>query len=416
MALDELNQKKDTDRYQNLDTPEEFEEKAEQISERSRNLELFVLFLIAGRIREIGESGKPLSKKAREEDLQKIAQQMHLADVLIKADTNRLLEQAMLDSYKDAEVFYNATNTEYLPFKDNEPLQDILQSVKETVLEDNKFKTQAFMIRNPQNRKELIATPVSDAYNEVINEASEQVTKGVGDYTSAIRKTVKTLTDEGMKTVEYEPESGKTFSQSTDAAVKRNILDNVRDINQKAQDELGEQYGADGKEISVHEHSAPDHEPIQGHQFTNEEYEKLQTQQDFQDTEGRKFKAIPRKIGIWNCRHFTYSIILGINKPNFTDEELEENIKRNQEGYTDKSGKHRTLYECTQVQRKYEREIRNAKRGQVIAKEAGDIKLAREYQMAINMKMEEYLEFSEACGLPPHPENMSIPGYRKIKV
>ena len=272
------------------------------------------------------------------------------------------------------------------------------------------------MIRNPKDRTELIPTEASEAYNEVINEAADQVTAGVGDYQSAIRKTIKTLSDEGMKTVQYDPESGRTFTQSTDVAVKRNILDNVRDINQKVQDELGDEYGADGKEITVHEHSAPDHEPVQGHQFTNEEYEKLQNSEPFEDYKGNKFAAIKRHIGQYNCRHFTYSIILGINKPNFSEEELQENIERNQKGYTDKSGKHRTLYECTQVQRKYEREIRKAKQGQIIAREAGDIELAREYQAEINEKMEEYLEFSEACGLPPHKENMAVPGYRKIKI
>lgn len=400
----------------NLNTPEELEEKADQIAERSRTLELFVLFLIAGRLREIGETGKPLSLKVRQEDLKKIADQIHLTDVLTKADTNRLLESVAKDVYKDSKIFFDATNTEYLSFAENQPLQEIIEEFKRGVLKDNRFVTQAFMLRNPKNRTQLVPTPVSEAYNEVINVASEQITEGIGDYQSAIRKIVKTLTDNGMKTVEYEPESGKKFSQSTDAAVKRNILDNIRDISQQTSDEIGKQYGSDGKELSVHEHSAPDHEPLQGHQFTNEEYEKMQTQQDFEDYKGRKFKAIQRRIGIWNCRHFAFSILLGIKKPNFTDEELQANIDRNHEGYTDKNGKHRTLYECSQVQRKYEREIRSAKRGQIIAREAGDIELAREYQMEINIKMAEYLEFSEACGLQPHPENMSIPGYRKIKV
>ena len=411
MAIDELN-----DDFKNLDTPEEFEEKADQITERSRNLELFVLFLIATRIREIGESGKPLSKKVIEEDLRKIAKQQHLAEVLIKADTNRLLEAAMQDAYLDASVFYEAKGVEQLPLGDNEPLQDILQTIKEEVLEDTRFRTQAFMIRNPEDRTQLIPTETSEAYREVINEAAEDVTNGVGDYQSAIRKTIKTLNDEGMKTVEYESESGKKRTESTDSAVKRNILDNVRDINQKTQDEIGKQFGADGKEITVHEHSAPDHEPVQGHQFTNEEYEKLQNSEPFEDYQGRKFDAIKRHIGQYNCRHFTYSIVLGINKPNFTDEELQENIDRNHKGYTDKNGKHRTLYECTQVQRRYEREIRRAKQGQVIAREAGDIELAREYQFEVNTKMAEYVEFSEACGLPTHPENMTVPGYRKIKI
>ena len=38
---------------------------------------------------------------------------------------------------------------------------------------------------------------------------------------------------------------------------------------------IGEEIGADGYEISVHSNPAPDHELVQGRQFSLEEYEKL---------------------------------------------------------------------------------------------------------------------------------------------
>lgn len=394
----------------------ENEEDADKIAERGVELELFVLLLLAQRINQIGKTKKGLTRAEMEEDLRKIAKQSHLFEVLTKADTNRLLEKVLGNAYKNAQIFYDYTQTKYVPLSQNEPLQAILTDLKEGVLEDRTFHTQAFMIRNPENRKELIPTEVSEAYNDIINEAAEQATNGIGDYASAIRKTTKTLIDGGMRTVEYDTESGQSYTQSTEAAVKRNVLDNVRAINQATQDEVGKQFGADGKEITVHEYSAPDHEPIQGHQFTNEEFEKLQNHEDFEDYQGRKFSAIKRAIGMWNCRHFTYSIILGLNKPNFTDEELEENKKRNEEGYTDKKGKHRTMYECTQEQRRLEREIRRAKMGVMVAKESGDIELAREYQMDVDRYVLQYKEFSEACGLPIKGDNIYVAGYKRIKI
>lgn len=404
----------DNDRI--LDSPEDFDRKADEIAERSRDLELFVLLLFADRINQIGRTKKPLTQLEKELDLDKIAKKVHLYEILQKADINRLLEQVIRDAYSDAKIYYDHRQMKYLLFEENKPLKSILEEFKRNVLNDDRFRTQAFMIRNPKNRKELIATPLSEAYNKVINEAANQATNGVGDYQSAIRRTVKDLTDNGMKTVEYDTESGEPYVQRTEAAVKRNILDNIRDINQKTQDELGKQYGADGKEITVHEHSAPDHEPVQGRQFTNEEYEKLQNAEPFEDYNGRKYKPIQRAIGTLNCRHFTYSVILGVNKPNFTEEELDESIKRNQEGYTDPSGKHRTLYECTQEQRRLERLIRRAKEGQVVARQSGDIELARNYQYQVNKYTEQYKQFSSACGLPTHSENTRISGYQKIKI
>ena len=70
---------------------------------------------------------------------------------------------------------------------------------------------------------------------------------------------------------------------------------------------------ADGKEITVHANPAQDHQFVQGHQFTNEEYEKLQGEDDvsFKDVQGRRYEHFDRHIGTLNCRHFTYSIIIG---------------------------------------------------------------------------------------------------------
>ena len=60
--------------------------------------------------------------------------------------------------------------------------------------------------------------------------------------------------------------------------------------------------GADGKELSAHANCALDHEPFQGHIFTNAEYEKLQTNNDFTDIDGNQFAGVNRIIGIWNCQ------------------------------------------------------------------------------------------------------------------
>lgn len=395
---------------------EEIDEKARQIAERSSALDLFIRLLIAKRILEMIESGIKITEEQMRKDLREIAKKIHLTEVLTKADMNRLLEKVANDTYKASKIYFDYSGRPFVPFDENEPIQTILDAFKTEVANSTDFQTQGYMIRDPEDSKKLIPTPVSEAYNEIINKAAEEITNGLGDVRSSVRQTVKELAEQGLKTVDYESESGRKHSQSTEAAVERNIQDNVRDINQQTQNELGNQYGADGKEITVHEHSAPDHEPIQGHQFTNAEYEKLQNSEPFEDVKGRKFQAIKRHIGQYNCRHFAYSIILGINKPNFTDEELQENIDRNQKGYTDPDGKHRTMYECTQEQRRLEREIRHFKHAQMVAKEAGDMELARKYQMKINDLVQQYKEFSDACGLSMKGERLYVPGYKAIKI
>lgn len=392
------------------------EEIATQIAGHSGEAELFVLLLLARRLKQIGETGEPLTKLEKDKDLLNIKKTLSKYNILQKADINRLYEKVMEEAYNGAKINFDYRSLPFIPFKENKPVQTILNTFKQQTLDMEPFKTQAFMLRDPRDRTKLIPNPVSEAYNKVVNEAADQVANGLGDYQSAIRNTIKDLADNGMRAVWYESEKGNTYTQRAEPAVKRNILDNIRDINQQTQDELGKQYGADGKEITVHEHSAPDHEPIQGHQFSNEEFEKMQNEQAFEDYKGKKYSAIKRGIGKLNCRHFAFSVILGFNDPVYTDEQLKENIKRNEEGYTDEDGKKRSLYECSQEQRRLERIIVTAKHGQMVAKEAGDIELARTYQARVDEYIKRYTDFSEKCKLPTHLDNVYVPGYRRIKI
>lgn len=403
---DELNNRKSKDIS---------EEEAYRIAKRSSDLEMFILLLICTRFRQIGEED-PISPKQIDEDIQKIIKQAHKINVLQRAEINRLIERIVKDSYDASKYLFDYRKLPFIPLKENKPLMKILKSAKQNVVSDNLFRTQAFMLRDKKDPTKLIPTKLSETYRKKINDAAKNVVLGDASYNKFIEDTIKELTNSGMRYVWYEAESRRVHSQRVEAAVRRNILDNVRDINQKVQNELGNQYGADGKEITVHEYSAPDHEPIQGHQFTNEEYEKLQNNEPFKDIKGKSYQAVERRIGIWNCRHFAYSIIIGISKPNYTEKELEENKKRNNEGYVDKDGKRHTMYECTQEQRRLEREIVYAKEKQMMAKKANNVLLARLFQRKINRLLTEYKQFSKACGLSIKGERLYVKDYKAIRI
>ena len=177
---------------------------------------------------------------------------------------------------------------------------------------------------------------------------------------------------------------------------------------------VGEEFGANGIELSVHMNPAPDHAEAQGHQFTNKEFDKMQHGENFKDTKGREYQGFDRAIGTLNCRHFAISIKVGYANQNYSDEELADILKKNEEGYTFPNGKHLTMYECTQYQRQLETKIRYAKDGQITAKASGDMDLAKEYQAKVDRYTKEYMEFSRACGLTPKTQKFAVEGYRKI--
>ena len=296
--------------------------------DRQERINVYAIRKIAAEIKRIGEL-TPSSLHTLERlyktgsDVREINKEIARLTGLQVVEVKKIIKTVALAGYLDTKPFFDYRHKSFIPFAKNKALQNIVNAIANQTAGEytNLAKAQAFMIRDLKNPKKLVPTSVAKTYQTVVDEAIQAVQTGVVDYNTAMRRTLSQLADSGLR-VTYQGEDGKVRTQRMDTAVRRNILDGVRAINQGVQDEVGRQFGADGKEITVHAFSAPDHEPIQGHQFSNEEFDKLQNERSFTDAQGRHFKAIKRAIGVWNCRHFTYSIICGVNKPNFTKKQL----------------------------------------------------------------------------------------------
>lgn len=389
------------------------------IIDRQMQINEYVIQVIAKRVKEMGRllpsdvyKLERLLKSGA--DVRKINKEIARLTGLNERDIKKLIKKVAEESYLDTKPYYDYRQKPFIPFEQNIPLQRIVKAIEKQTLGTykNLSRAQAFMIRDLKNPKKLKPTSIAKTYQSVLDEAIQSVSSGTVDYNTAMRRTMNQLADSGIRYVEYHTESGRRYTQRLDTAVRRNLMDGIRAINQGVQDETGKQYGADGKEITVHAMSAPDHEPVQGHQFTNEEYDKLQNDEPFEDVNGEKFAAIARPIGVWNCHHFTYSIIIGVNKPNFSKEQLEKLKKDNQKGYTDKNGKHYTKYECSQKMREMETEIRRHKDRYLTLSGSGDDEGAKKERATITQMNKQYKAFCEACGLKPQSERARVPGYR----
>lgn len=409
------------------------------IINRQININNYVIGIIAKRIKEIGEilpsdlyKLEALMRSGN--DVQKINKEIAILTNRQISDIKHIIQEVALDSYIDMKRFYDYRMIPFIPFKENVELQKVVKSIATQTSNTyrNLSKAQAFMIRDLKNPKILRPTSISDTYKTIVDEAVQaNQTAGI-DYKTAMRRSLRQLVDSGIRNVSYNTESGRVYTQRLDTAVRRNILDGIRAINQGVQNETGKQFGADGVEITVHEYPAEDHAPVQGHQFTLEEYAKIspvpsihpdnsidtshyeKTDEVLFDVEGRQYEVFERKIGTLNCRHFTFSIIIGVFPPNYTDEELQQILDRNEEGYELPNGKKLTMYQCTQKQREMETKIRWAKDGQMAAETAGDNELANEYQAKVNKYEAEYREFSKACGLTVKHAKTYVDGYKKI--
>jgi len=393
------------------------------IIDRQQNINTYVVKKIAKRIKEIGEVlpsdvQKLISLRNAGADAQKLIQEIAKLTQMQVISIQDLVKKVAKDAYISAKPFYDATKTPYIPYDKNTLLKRRVKAM--ATLTSNTYKNlskaQAFMLRDPKNPKKLVPTPIAKAYQSIVDEAVQAASGGTIDYNTAMRNSIQQLADSGIRRVEYNPESGRTFTQRLDTAVRRNLMDGIRAVNQEMQNIVGEEFGASGVEISVHMNPAPDHAEMQGHQFTNKEFDKMQNGENFHDVQGRQYKGFERAVGTLNCRHFAISIMIGYAKQNYSDEELAGILKKNEEGYTFPNGKHLTMYECTQRQRQLETQIRYAKDGQIAARAAGNEDLAKEYQKKVNRLTSDYNEFSKACGLSRKPQKMQVKGYQKISI
>lgn len=389
---------------------------AQPIVVRQQQINLYVLQKIAARIKEIGELNpsdiNTLEQMLRNgSDVREINEMLARMTNLQVRDIKAIIKEAAIFDYADVKAFYDYRNLPYIPFAQNTQLQRIQNAIAEQTANNyiNLSRTRAFYTQNAAGK--VVPTSITDAYNKAVDKAIQAVTTGQVNFQESMRNTIQELVDSGLQTVDY----ASGYHRRLDSAVRMNILDGIRQLAIQMQDEIGEQIKADAKEITVVLNPAPDHAPVQGHVFTNEEFDKMQNAFDFQDVNGKQFEAMERAIGVWNCRHIAYSIILGVEKPNYTEEQLQKILDENEAGYTTKDGKHFTLYECRQYQRKVETQIRRYKDGQIVAKAAGDMELAQKYQDKINRKTQEYMLFSNNCGLKAEPNRFYVKGYKKLK-
>ena len=242
-------------------------------------------------------------------------------------------------------------------------------------------------------------TVVSDLYKRIIDWGIQAAQAGVEDYKSAMRRALREAAAEGLRIKrpgrEYEGPrvqyaSGRTMR--LDSAVRQNVLDGMRALNQANMDAIGSAFGADGVELSAHPMCAEDHLPYQGKQFTNAEFAELQD-------------SLPRPIGMWNCRHIAYPILLGISPPAHSAEELEE-YRRGSTEQIEIDGATHSRYQWTQIQRAIETAVRYKQDEITLAKAAGDDVLVRDARRQIRAMNSNYNRISEAAGTPRRRERM----------
>lgn len=306
---------------------------------------------------------------SKKEVEQRVAEQLNLQDEVISSLFEYVLDKS-------------------LAYEDNGSLQQMANAYAEMT----KSKT-AEMLQNlwgtaPDGQ----VLPLQDAYAKALDFAFRETATGVLDMETAIRRAVTPLAKRGLRTIEQK--SGRSIG--IEYACRRYIMDQLGALDDEVQKANHDMLGCDGWEISAHAACAPDHEPIQGRQYSDAEYEQLNN-------------SLQRRIGHLNCGHTASPIVLGVNAPQYTEAELKQFAEDNEKGIT-YNGKHYTLYQAGQEQAAMENAIRNLRR-QILADEETKSPDLQKHQIRLRVLQSEYTRFCKAAKLPTRNERLQVAGF-----
>ena len=352
-------------------------------------------FLIEDIARRVSEAGQLTSTaeyqvwKAQNLGLSQQEIKKRLSDLLKLSDKE--IEKLMTQA---AEVGYdfdlsNLPTADAIPFSENASIQQMVSAAVKLAQDDFTNLTQTLGMVDPFGNPQ----PLQDAYRKSCDFALEQVLTGATDYNTAIRRATKNIADQGVRVIDYE--SG--IHTSLEAAVRRNIMGGLGLMQEQISRQNHDEMGANGWEISAHAASAPDHEPIQGKQYSDADFHALNN-------------SLKRRIGTLNCGHAAFPIILGVSSPQYTERELKQYQSDNRNG-VDYEGQHYTLYEATQKQRQIERGIRKQKQRILVDEATGDQDKRMTDQIRLRRLNEEYRRFSKAADLRTQPERAQVAGF-----
>ena len=223
------------------------------------------------------------------------------------------------------------------------------------------------------------------SYMDVLNNAYIEVSSGVYDYNTSIRRGLQRMAARGITGATYS-RGGTVVQYSLEGTVRRDTLTAVNQLANKVAYESVKELGAEYVEISSHlgarvhpTNKIANHAGWQGKVFKvigSDKYPNLK--------ESTGYPGDIQGLAGVNCRHRIFPFFPGISIPNPIQYDEKENKK---------------VYELTQKQRAMERKIRQLKKQKAVANACGDNESLKKLNEQIRAKSSEIDAFCKANNL-----------------
>ena len=309
-------------------------------------------------------------------------------------EIDRIYDEVVQSGYARNEELYTGKGKEYIPYAENKQLQQLVKAVKNQTKSEYRNITGSlgFAVRNADNT--LSFTPLADFYQRTLDNGLMQIASGAVDYNTVLTKAVKAMTDSGLRTVDY----ASGWSNRVDVAARRALMTGFNQVVAKVNEDNAEQLGTEYFEVSYHRGARPTHQVWQGRVYSKKELETV-----------CGLGTVTGLCGA-NCYHSYSPFIKGVDKPTYSDEELD---RMNEEENTPKeyNGKEYTAYEAQQRQRQLETAMRaDRQKIELLTQGGADDDTITGAKVRYFQRQDEYVKFSKAMNLPQQWERVTVDG------
>lgn len=324
--------------------------------------------------------------------------QKYIKEALEASDKEmeKIFSDKAYEEYYGHERFYKFADMQQIPFEQNIVLQNLIEATKEQLRGEyqNLAGSMGFAIRDPATGK-VKSSPLMDFYRSTMDNAVIDIQSGAFDYNTVLKRTIKQMTDSGIRFIDYD--SG--HRDRVNVAVRRAVLTGFRLVQGKINEQVAAELHTDMYEVSYHVGARPSHQEWQGKVYTMEQLHSICGLGEVTGLKGA------------NCYH-DYKVFPPESVRTYTDEQLRQ-MREAENSPKTYNGKQYTTYEALQQQRKMERGMR-AQRQNIKLLQRGeadeqDIILAKaKYQG----QMQVYKDFSQKMKLPEQKERITQDGLR----
>lgn len=307
---------------------------------------------------------------------------------------DRVFANAIETDYIDNKELYKAQGKEFIPFEDNEMIQQWIQAIKLQTKDEMRRLTESmgFVVQTGSRK---VVQPVGVFYQNVLDQSVVDIMMGTFDYNRVLNDAVRKMTYSGLRWIDYQ--SG--WHNRVTVAARRAVMTGISQITMQISEMNANELGTDYFEVTAHANARPSHAEWQGKVYSRKELETV-----------CHLGEVTGLLGA-NCYHMYYPFVPGVSKRAYTDDQLDEWKSDKPIEY---NGKEYNGYEATQRMRQMETNMRAQREKIYLLKQGEDEIGVNNAKVKYQIQMDQYRDFVKAMGLKQQKERIYGDGLGKL--